>query len=411
MKRVVSIYLFIAVFAMSAVFTSCNKEKFSVTFDSNGGSNIATQTVSSGNKVEKPQNPTKDRYTFVAWYKDEGLTTDWNFTTDVVTSDITLFSRWSENTFTVTFHSNEGSAVAPQTVAEGGKATKPDDPTRSGYKFVAWFKKIELTNDWKFDFDVVISDVTLYAKWIEWTDEEEDPMYPTTIYRLSDEVIAKKRSDFSQSNPNLITSLNQFGLCGVLSPSGGDGSSGGFTEEEAIAAVKEFVARNPEYTGVKNPNDLRFRIINRSVYNNAVFWAFRTENQTINNIEVVFSEILFNTRNRELIGCQGNHFPDVYIPQKFKFDTVQAKSQLLGREITHWGWSGPYTVGPVTAEHLQESSTKLIILPLTDSVEYGDAEKIELRVAWQIYLSSLYHIFEVDVMTGEMVRETPTIIH
>ena len=318
------------------------------------------------------------------------------------------------NEFTVFFNCNDGNNVPSQNVKEGEKIIKPINPIRSEYKFVAWFKEVELANEWEFDIDVVISDMTLYAKWIEWAgeEEEEDPMYPTTIYRLSDEVLAQKRSDFAQRNPKLITSLDQFGFCGVLSPSGGDGSSGGFTEEDAIAAVKEFVACNPEYTGVKNSNDLRFRMTYRSVgYNDAVFWVLRTENQTINGVEVARTEIIFNTRNRELTSCQGNHFPDVYIPPKFKFDTVQAKSQLLGREVTNWGWSGPYTIGPVTAEHLQESSAKLMIRPLTDAVEYRDAEKIELRVVWQIYLSSLPLVFEIDVMTGEIVRETPTIIH
>ena len=229
----------------------------------------------------------------------------------------------------------------------------------------------------------------------------EDPLYPTTIYRLSEEVLLQKRNDFAQRNPNVYTSLSQFGFCAMLAPGGGDGSPGGFTEEEAIAAVKEFVKRNPEYTGVNNPNDLKFRSISSTVgFNDALFWHFRTENQIINGTEVDYSEILFHTQNKKLVSCYGNNFPNVYVPKKFNFEVEQAKSQLLGKEIFHWGWGGQYSAGIVTAEHLQKSTSRLIIVPVTTD------EKIELRVAWQISLKvPSNYIFDVDVMNGEILRE------
>ena len=228
--------------------------------------------------------------------------------------------------------------------------------------------------------------------------------YPTTIYRLSEETLLQKRNDFAKRNPNVYTSLSQFGFCAMLEAGGEDGSSGGFTEKEAIAAVKEFVARNPEYTGVSNPNDLQFRSISSDTgFNDAVFWHFRTENQIIHDIEIDYTEILFHTQNKKLVSCYGNHFPNVYVPKKFNFDIEQAKSKLLGKEIVYWGWGGPYSAGTVTSEHLRECTTNLIIVPITTD------EKIEIRVAWQI-LTPLYYIFEIDVMTGEIIREMPTII-
>ena len=244
----------------------------------------------------------------------------------------------------------------------------------------------------------------------EWTvmpKEPEDFSYPTTIYRLSEETLLQMRNDFAQRNPTVYTSLNQFGFCAMLSPGGGNGSPGGFTEEEAMAAVKEFVSRNPEYTGVINPNDLQFRMISSSIgFNDAVFWGFRTENQKINNIEVDYTEILFQTQNKKLVSCYGNFFPNVYVPEKFNFDIERAKSLLLEKEIIHWGWGGPYSAGLVTTDHLQQSTAKLIIVPIKTN------EKIELRVAWQIYLKTpLDYIFEIDVMTGKIIREMPTIIH
>jgi uncharacterized repeat protein (TIGR02543 family) len=77
------------------------------------------------------------------------------------------------NEFTVFFNCNDGSDVPTQNIKEGEQVTKPVNPTRNGYVFVAWFKEMELANEWKFDIDIVTSDITLYAKWIEEPEEAE----------------------------------------------------------------------------------------------------------------------------------------------------------------------------------------------------------------------------------------------
>ena len=67
-------------------------------------------------------------------------------------------------TFTVRFDTGEGSAVADQTIDEGGKAAKPADPEREGYTFDGWYADADGMQP--FDFDSAItSDVTVYAKW------------------------------------------------------------------------------------------------------------------------------------------------------------------------------------------------------------------------------------------------------
>ncbi len=48
---------------------------YTVTFDSNGGSDVAKQTVTSGEKVNKPADPTREGYEFAGWYTDSKLTT------------------------------------------------------------------------------------------------------------------------------------------------------------------------------------------------------------------------------------------------------------------------------------------------------------------------------------------------
>ena len=136
------------------------KAKYTVTFNSNGGSAIGNQTVTEGSKVSKPSDPTRKGYTFAGWLLN-GSAYDFN---KVVTGNITLIAKWNEDVkekYTVTFNSNGGSAVSSQTVTEGSKATKPKEPTKTGYNFAGW-----LLNGSAYDFNkTVTGNITLVAKW------------------------------------------------------------------------------------------------------------------------------------------------------------------------------------------------------------------------------------------------------
>jgi uncharacterized repeat protein (TIGR02543 family) len=67
-------------------------KKFTVTFNSDGGSSVPSQTVIYGNRFDKPSNPTKNGYEFMGWYSSNGYTL-WNFNTQP-TSSITLTAKW-----------------------------------------------------------------------------------------------------------------------------------------------------------------------------------------------------------------------------------------------------------------------------------------------------------------------------
>ena len=133
-------------------------ENFTVTFDSDGGSAVAAQEVADGGTATEPTDPTLEGYTFDGWYNGETL---YVFATPV-TEDITLTAQWLEN-FTVTFDSQEGSAVDPEEVADGGTATEPTAPTRDLYTFQHWSTTI---GGEAFSFTTEITaDITLYAVW------------------------------------------------------------------------------------------------------------------------------------------------------------------------------------------------------------------------------------------------------
>lgn len=71
-------------------------ESFTVTFDSQGGSNVASQTVKRGEKVEQPSDPTRSGYSFQGWYEEAECKNAWNFSTDTVTRNMTLYADWSK---------------------------------------------------------------------------------------------------------------------------------------------------------------------------------------------------------------------------------------------------------------------------------------------------------------------------
>ncbi|MCL2845503.1 MAG: InlB B-repeat-containing protein [Chitinivibrionia bacterium] len=95
-----------AIFSMpeSAVILTANfMPTYTVSFNPQGGTPIDTiYNVVSGSKISAPSAvPTKSDYVFGGWYKDAAYTTLWNFGTDIVISDTTLFAKWS-NVITLT---------------------------------------------------------------------------------------------------------------------------------------------------------------------------------------------------------------------------------------------------------------------------------------------------------------------
>lgn len=156
--------------------------KFIVTFDNEG--TRTTAIIDNGVKLTAPAAPTKEGYRFGGWYYDNnGGKAKWDFDTDTVTRAMTLTAKWVQ-TYTVTFETSGGSAVAPVTVDAGSTVTKPADPTKSGYTFGGWYKDSTLQTPWDFANGTVTADTTLYAKW---TANPPAPSYddPDPTYAVS----------------------------------------------------------------------------------------------------------------------------------------------------------------------------------------------------------------------------------
>ncbi|OHE44660.1 MAG: hypothetical protein A3K26_05465 [Tenericutes bacterium RIFOXYA12_FULL_35_10] len=140
-------------------------EMFSLTYQTNGGTSISSETHPAGATITAPTDPTKEGYTFGGWYADEALTTVFTFAT-MPAANVTVYAKWVAviTEQTITFEENGGSAVANITQTIGSVVTAPIHPTKEGYTFGGWYTDATLVT--AYTFTVMPSTaLTLYAKW------------------------------------------------------------------------------------------------------------------------------------------------------------------------------------------------------------------------------------------------------
>jgi uncharacterized repeat protein (TIGR02543 family) len=149
---------------------------YTVTFNSQGGSAVNTQTVEHGGKVTEPIDPTKTGHTFGGWYKESGCTNAWDFDSDTVTADVTLFAKWTINTYTVTY---DGNGSTGGTVPVDSSSPYEYEATvtvlgntgilvKTGYTFNVWNTAANGSGTSQAagsTFIMGTADVTLFAKW------------------------------------------------------------------------------------------------------------------------------------------------------------------------------------------------------------------------------------------------------
>lgn len=154
----------------SAVETDLNlyakwKDGYRVVFQTAYGTAPAEQKVALNGKATKPADPTATGYIFKGWYTSQLYTAEFDFNTPIA-ADTTLYAKWDE-IYTVTFNvGGHGTAPAAQKVENGGKATKPENPTAKGWRFDGWYTDEKCTAGYDFD-KAVTANTTLYAKWTQ----------------------------------------------------------------------------------------------------------------------------------------------------------------------------------------------------------------------------------------------------
>lgn len=136
---------------------------YTITFDSNGGSAVASVTADFGTALTQPEDPTRTGYTFRGWYTDTALTKAFLFTT-MPAEDVTLYAKWEANTYTLHFDSDGGSAAADQTVTYGQPYGALPTPEKQGYTFTGW----QMADGTAVNANLTVTrteDHTVYAVW------------------------------------------------------------------------------------------------------------------------------------------------------------------------------------------------------------------------------------------------------
>ena len=123
--------------------------QYTITFDSNGGTEIDAIKQDYATEVEAPTNPERTGYTFAGWTPEVPAT--------IPAENITCVAQWTINQYTITFNTAGGSVIAPIVQDYATAVVAPANPTRDGYTFAGWDKAIPAT--------IPAENVTINATW------------------------------------------------------------------------------------------------------------------------------------------------------------------------------------------------------------------------------------------------------
>ncbi|MCF0229016.1 MAG: InlB B-repeat-containing protein, partial [Parasporobacterium sp.] len=157
-----------------AKWTPVQKENFQVVFSANGhGTAPESQIVQQGQKASRPKDPEATGYVFNGWYIDPQGTQAYDFNA-AVSSNLTLYAKWSPVVYTVRFDSNGGTGTMQSMSCSYGSVYNftANAFARTGYTFEGWNTKADGTgvyfpNQSQFSNLTTTSGATvsLYAQW------------------------------------------------------------------------------------------------------------------------------------------------------------------------------------------------------------------------------------------------------
>ncbi|MDX9985752.1 InlB B-repeat-containing protein, partial [Sphaerochaeta sp.] len=171
---VVTIILFLFFALITTVLFSCNNEitTYTVYFNSQEGTPIDLVRVSKGSRIAEPPEPTRENYDFDGWYTDPSFAMAWKFNQDKVTYDLTLYAKWVERRYSISFNGNghtDGEVPSIQEEQQGQTITLPGSEIlhRTGYEFVCWNTQVDGSGtDYAADYEFVVdANIIFYAKW------------------------------------------------------------------------------------------------------------------------------------------------------------------------------------------------------------------------------------------------------
>ena len=138
--------------------------QYTVKFVSDHGS-FADQTIEYGKLIDtgKLTIPEVEGYTFDGWYADENRTIEFDFTKPI-TSNTTVYAKWTAKDYEVSFVTEHGNAPTSQNVPYNGTAKDPGTLTAEGYTFIGWYTDDTYSTEFNFSTPIT-GDTKVYAKW------------------------------------------------------------------------------------------------------------------------------------------------------------------------------------------------------------------------------------------------------
>ena len=151
---------------INATFSPKN---YTVQFSMNGKSGTAPSdaTVAYGGTVTKPNDPTSTGYKFDGWYKESACTNKWNFTTDTISGNTTLYAKWTTSSYSITYNNLQGTTTSNPTSynIETATFTLSNPTARTHYSFLGWYTSLEGGTKVTQITKGSTGDKTFYAHW------------------------------------------------------------------------------------------------------------------------------------------------------------------------------------------------------------------------------------------------------
>ena len=149
------------------LYATWTTNQYTVTFNSQGGSSVASENINFNAMATAPAAPTQTGYTFTGWYTDAAGTAPFFFTTPI-TAAITLYAKWTAISYTIIYTLNGGtnSPSNPATFTIVSSAITLANPTYAGYAFGGWYSNANFTGTAITSIPTgTSSNQTLYAQW------------------------------------------------------------------------------------------------------------------------------------------------------------------------------------------------------------------------------------------------------
>ncbi len=195
------VFFSLLLFFISGCTDLLNKE-ITITFDSNGGTNVSSITYEDIEEIVWPSHPTKEGFTFGGWYTDnQTFLIPFNVESLVnqpLTQSITLYAKWNPQQFMLTYELNGGTVNGsnPSSYYTNDPLVTLISPTKEGFTFAGWYVDSNLTTPFNMNVMPAYA-LTLYAKW-------ETTLYQLTFVNFNDSVLATYSFAFGTSLSSVI---------------------------------------------------------------------------------------------------------------------------------------------------------------------------------------------------------------